>query len=79
LEAIDLFFEWDLCLTVFSGGLGEEQLTRIKSKGSKILLIIPIFFLSLIIAGSDGMQPDNLAYVVYIPGSYPFGLTNLMY
>jgi hypothetical protein len=47
LEAADLCFEWELGFTVFAGGLGEEQLTRIKSRGSKNLLIIAIFFLKV--------------------------------
>jgi len=42
LEGTDLFFEWDLGLTVFPVGLGEEQLTRNNNNAGKILLIILI-------------------------------------
>jgi hypothetical protein len=44
VEAADLSLEWDLCFTGLAGGLGDEQQTRIRSRGSKNLLIIPIFF-----------------------------------
>jgi hypothetical protein len=40
LEATDLCFEWVLGLTVFAGGLGEEQLIRNKNRGNKIFLTI---------------------------------------
>jgi Ca2+/H+ antiporter len=44
LGATVLFFEWLLGLAVFTGGLGEEQLTRNNNNAGKILLIILIIY-----------------------------------
>jgi len=42
--ATDLFFGWTLGLTVFAGGLGDEQLTINNNNAGKIFLIIIIVF-----------------------------------
>jgi len=78
LEDTDLFFEWDLGLAVFAGGLGEEQLTRNNNNTGKILLIILIIFLNLQFTKSVLIQWENLAFNVFIPDTYPSGMTKLI-
>jgi len=73
LEATDLFFEWDLGLTVFTGGLGEEQLIRNNNSAGKIFLIILIiYFFEFTIyricpgaTGRSGLKTEGLNIILF--------------